>query len=104
MQDPSLRPLLNKITVTVEPAIEALLPDMKLAVTVTMQDGTVLEVENTNPPGHPANPMSDEDTTNKLRLMSEPLIGAERCNEVIAAWGDVVNAPDLRPLIHMMDF
>ena len=104
VQDSSLRPLLNKITVTVDPAIEALLPDMKLVISVTMHDGTVLEVENTNPPGHPANPMTDEDTANKLRLMGEPLIGAERCNKVIEAWSAVVDVPDLRPLIYMMDF
>lgn len=104
VQDSSLRPLLNKITVTVDPAIEALLPDMKLVISVTMHDGTVLEVENTNPPGHPANPMTDEDTANKLRLMGEPLIGAERCNKVIQAWSAVVDVPDLRPLIYMMDF
>jgi 2-methylcitrate dehydratase PrpD len=77
---------------------------MKLVISVTMHDGTVLEVENTNPPGHPANPMTDEDTANKLRLMGEPLIGAERCNKVIQAWSAVVDVPDLRPLIYMMDF
>lgn len=104
VKDSSLRPLLNKITVTVDPAIEALLPYMKLIISVTLQDGMVLEVENINPLGHPANPMTGEDTANKLRLMGEPLIGAEPCNEVIEAWGHVSDAPDLRPLIRMMDF
>ena len=57
----------------------------------------MLEVENTNPPGHPANPMTDEDTANKLRLMGEPLIGAERCNEVSRRGARCSTRPTLRP-------
>ncbi len=105
VQDPSIRPLLNKIAVTVDPAIEARMPDtMMVRVVVKMADGTTHEVENVNPPGHPANPMSDDDIATKFRAQGEPVIGAERCGEVIDAWTNVAEAPDMRPLIHMMDF
>lgn len=105
VRDPALRPLLNKITVTVDEEIEALLPDtMMVRVVAKMADGTTHEVECANPPGHPANPMTDEDIAAKFRAQGEPVLGADRCGEVIEAWTNVADATDLRPLIHMMDF
>ena len=57
--DPALRPLMAMIKVTVDDAIEALLPDMALRVVAMTHDGARLVVEVGNPLGHPNNPMRD---------------------------------------------
>ena len=104
VQDPSIRPLLSKIVVTVDPEIERRMPEtMMVRVLVTLANGIIHEVENINPPGHPANPMTGEDIARKFRAQSVPVIGEEQSSMVVNAWGQLADAPDMQPLIKMMD-
>lgn len=103
VQDPSLRPLLNKITVTTDPEIEAMLPRMALRAVARTKDGATHEVESINPLGHPDNPMQDSDIEQKFRAQAEPVIGAERCGTVLEAWWQVGGASDMRLLIKLLD-
>ena len=57
--DPSLRPLMATIKVTVDDAIEAMLPDMALRIVATTHSGARHVVEVGNPLGHPNNPMRE---------------------------------------------
>jgi len=104
VRDPAIRPLLSKVKVTVDSAIEELMPDtMMVRAVVELEDGSIYAVENVNPPGHPANPMSDLDIENKFRSQSAPVIGNQRCDKVLAAWRELENVSDMRPLIKLMD-
>jgi len=104
VRDEALRPLLKKIKVTTDPAIEALVPHtMMVRAIARAKDGTAHEVEIANPLGHPANPMQDADVETKFRLQAEPAIGAERCGAALEAWWRMSDAPDLAPLIRMLD-
>ena len=104
VQDPSIRPFLSKIVVTVDPEIERRMPEtMMVRVLVRLANGMVHEVENINPPGHPANPMTGEDIVQKFRSQSVPVIGEEQSTMVVNAWDQLADAPDMRPLIKMMD-
>ncbi len=104
VQDAALRPLMQKITVTTDPAIEALVPDtMVVRAIACTSDGATHEVEIVNPLGHPENPMQDADIEQKFRAQGEPVIGADRCGAVLDAWWRVGDAADLRPLIEMLD-
>jgi 2-methylcitrate dehydratase len=104
VRDAALRPLLQKIKVTTDPAIEALLPEvMMVRVIAQMTDGTSYEVEISNPLGHPANPMQDTDIEEKFRAQAAPVLGADRCGDALAAWWKVGEAPDMRPLIEGLD-
>ena len=104
VQDPSIRPLLSKVVVTVDPEIESRVPEMMMVrVVVRLANGMIHEVENINPPGHPANPMTEEDIAQKFRAQSVPVIGEERSYKVVNAWSKLADAPDIRPLIKMMD-
>ena len=105
VRDPALRPLMNKIEATIDDEIEALMPEHLIVRAVAkMKDGTIHETESRNPPGHPLNPMSNDDIAAKFRSQAEPVIGADRCGKVIEAWSGLKDADDLRPLIAMMDF
>jgi 2-methylcitrate dehydratase len=104
VRDAALRPLMQKIKVTTDPAIEALVPHtMMVRAIVRTIDGAAHEVEIVNPLGHPDNPMGDADIENKFRAQSEPAIGAARCDEVLEAWWRLSDAAELRPLIEMLD-
>ena len=51
---------------TVDPEIESRVPEMMMVrVVVRLANGMIHEVENINPPGHPANPMTEEDIAQK---------------------------------------
>ena len=76
---------------------------MMVRVLVKIANGIIHEVENINPPGHPANPMTEEDIAQKFLAQSVPVIGEERSFKVVNAWSKLADAPDIRPLIKMMD-
>ena len=101
--DPSLRPLMAKIKVTVDEAIEAMLPDMSLRVVATTHDGGRHTVEVGNPLGHPNNPMRDEHIGEKFALLAEPVIGETRSAETLARWWQVRDAGDMRVLVKMIN-
>ena len=102
--DAALRPLLKKITVTTDPAIEALIPHtMMLRAIARTSDGAIHEAEIANPLGHPENPMQDSDIEKKFCSQGAPVIGDDRCGAVLAAWWQVGDAADMRPLITMLD-
>ena len=105
VRDAALRPLLQKITVTMDPAIEALVPHtMMLRAIARTSDGQIFEAEIANPLGHPENPMQDSDIEAKFRAQAETVLGADRCSKALEAWWQMRNADDLRPLIKLFDF
>jgi 2-methylcitrate dehydratase len=103
VRDPALRPLMAKIKVIVDEALEAVLPKMVLRVRVVMTEGHEHAVEVVNPLGHPDNPMRDDDIEDKFKALAGPVLGERRCREALDAWWRVRAAPDLRPLITLLD-
>jgi 2-methylcitrate dehydratase len=101
--DPSLRPLMAKVKVTVDDGIEALLPKVKVRGVATTNDGQRLSIEIENPLGHPDNPMRDEHIDEKFLAQGEPVIGRKRCSDALAGWWRVREASDLRPLIALLN-
>jgi 2-methylcitrate dehydratase len=100
--DPSLRPLMTTIKVTVDDAIEAMLPDMALRIVATTHSGARHVVEVGNPLGHPNNPMRDQHVGEKFMTLARPVIGEARGAEVLARWWQMRDAPDMRPLIKLV--
>lgn len=102
--DPALRPLMQKIRVTVADDLEAMMPDgMGFRLAITLKDGTIHTSEIIDPKGHPNNPMQDEDIEAKFRAMAEPVLGKARCDAALAGWWGMRDATDLRPLIALLD-
>ncbi len=103
VRDPALRPLMQKIKVIADEAIEALLPTVRLRVVATANDGSRSEVEVENPLGHPDNPMQDHDIEEKFLALAAPVLGEERSRAALEGWWRVADAPDVGALIRMLD-
>jgi 2-methylcitrate dehydratase len=102
VRDPSLRPLMARIKVTVDPALEAMLPTMAMRVIATARDGTVHRVEVVDPKGQPDNPMLDKDVEDKFSAMATPVLGAERCRRALDAWWRVREADTIADLLALL--
>ncbi len=94
--DPALRPLMAKISVREDAAIEALYPArIVMRVEATATDGGRCVFEVDNPRGDSANPMDDDEVAAKFRLLVEPVLGAERTARAFAAWNTIDGGTDL---------
>ncbi|MGH3642792.1 MAG: MmgE/PrpD family protein [Mycobacterium sp.] len=73
-------------------------------ISVTLNDGTVLDHEVLANRGTPENPLSDDDLNAKLRSIAVPRLGVHAANELLAEcwdWDLVARASDvLRPFRH----
>jgi 2-methylcitrate dehydratase len=104
VRDPALRPLMQKIKVIPDDAIEALLPGKTLIrVVATTNDGTRHSVEVENPLGHPDNPMQDSDIEEKFMALAEPVIGKVRARNALDRWWQVEKAEDVSALMQLLD-
>jgi 2-methylcitrate dehydratase len=104
VRDPLLRPIMAKIKVIPDQAIEALLPEKTLIrVVATTIDGARHSVEVVNPLGHPDNPMQDRHIEEKFIALAEPVLGQERCRRAVDEWWQVRDAEDVNGLIQLLD-
>ncbi len=103
VRDPALRPLMQKIKVIPDDAIEALLPQKTLIrVAAKTEDGTSHVVEIANPLGHPDNPMQDSHIEEKFLALAEPVLG-DRARAALRDWWRVQDAADVGDLIQLLD-
>lgn len=103
VRDPALRPIMAALKVTVDDALEAMLPRMVLRITVTAIDGSEHKIEIVDPLGHPDNPMQDKDIEEKFKAMAEPVLGADRCRRSLDALWQVHGAGNVGSLFAMLD-
>jgi 2-methylcitrate dehydratase len=100
----SLRPLMAKIKVIPDAAIESLLPEKTLIrVVATTMDGARHSVEVANPLGHPDNPMQDRHIEEKFMTLAESVLGRERCRTALNGWWRIREAEDMSQLIRQLD-
>ncbi len=84
--DPALRPLMAKIRVRQDEAIEQRFPAAwVMLVTATDHSGGKHQVEIVDARGHPRNPMSDAEIVAKFRALAEPALGPARVTEALEA-------------------
>lgn len=73
---PETRALMQRTTVSVDPALDAAFPAQRAArVTLVMRDGTRLEHLQANRKGDPELPLSDQELNDKYLELASPVIG-----------------------------
>ena len=103
VRDPAIRPLMSKLKVTVDDALEAVLPRMVLRVTATETNGKQHSVEIVDPWAIPTIPMQDKDIEEKFNAMAEPVLGPERCRRSLDAFWKVRDADNIGALFALLD-
>ena len=103
VRDPALRPLMQKIRVIADDAIEAMSPQKTVlrAIAVT-KNGNRRSVEIVNPLGHPDNPMQDSHIEEKFLALAEPVLGA-RARAALQSWWKIQDASDVGALVRLLD-
>jgi 2-methylcitrate dehydratase len=83
--DPALRPLMAKIRVERDEAIDKVYPARVLMrVAATGADGRRHDIEIADPRGHPLNPMDDGEISAKFMRLAEPALGKARSEAALA--------------------
>ncbi len=74
--DPAMRPLMDRISVRVNPAFDADFPrEVRLEVLARAKSGETYRVEIRNPRGHAENPMTSDEVDEKYLGLVEPRLG-----------------------------
>jgi 2-methylcitrate dehydratase len=103
IRDPGVRSLMTKIKVTVDDALEAMLPRMAMRVVVTTADGTQHSVKIIDPKGQPQNPMQDKDIEAKFSSMAEPVLGPAPCRRALDSLWHIHANPDVAAVFALLD-
>jgi 2-methylcitrate dehydratase len=94
--DPSIRPLMNLITVRVDDGIEKEMPRVvRMKLTARDRFGKSYEVNIVNPPGHEENPLSADDLAAKFIRQCEPSLGRQKATAALEHWQNIEAARDL---------
>ncbi len=94
--DPRIRPLLDRILVSVDPGITARYPaEWGTRIRFTRKDGTGSEMSAAFPKGNPENPVTTEALEAKLRDLVSPRLGGAAAERAIAAVGALDGCVDM---------
>jgi 2-methylcitrate dehydratase PrpD len=102
MQDPAVLRQRAKIKVIADESLERLLPKRVAVVEITFSDGTTITERNDTVRGSPENPMTSEEVIAKARDLMAPVLGNEKCAQLIDrlfALEGVADIRELRPLL-----
>jgi 2-methylcitrate dehydratase len=103
-RDPSLRPLMAKITVREDPVIEALYPtQIVMRVEAVATDGRRRSIEIANPRGDNTNPMDDDEVAAKFHSLAEPVLGADGAARAFSAWNTIDSGTELKQAMALLE-
>ncbi|MEI7711549.1 MAG: MmgE/PrpD family protein [Rhodospirillales bacterium] len=94
--DPTIRPLMAKISVAEDDSISALFPHkIVMRVAVESVDGRRVTIEPGDPRGDCTNPMDDGEIAAKFRLLAEPILGETGATRVLNVWNALDRVSDM---------
>jgi 2-methylcitrate dehydratase len=103
VRDPKLRPLMQTISVTLDPASKLLPPPRQpVHYKITLSDGAVIDETCEYPVGHPLNPAgppSREAVYAKFRKLTEPTLGGSASATLLSRLRDLAVVPRLDDLM-----
>jgi 2-methylcitrate dehydratase len=86
IQDPTLRPVIKKLTVVEEPEFTRRYPaESCTRIEVTTTDGRRLTARTSYPKGHRGNPLTDAEVEAKFRGLAGDALGPNACDRLLAA-------------------
>ena len=99
LQDPAVRDLMQRIELSVEPAIDAAFPGQRAAqVTIETVDGRVQTFFQPTRKGDPDAPLSDDDLSEKFLELTSPVLGDAKAHAWLAQLWRIESAVSLEVL------
>jgi 2-methylcitrate dehydratase len=99
LSDPRILELLDKTTIAEDPALNEGYPEgIPNRLTVTLEDGTVLDRRVDFPRGHARNPMTDEEVVGKFRRLADGVVSDSTADEIVDRCISLDQQRDLAPL------
>jgi 2-methylcitrate dehydratase len=96
IKDPTLRPLIKKLTVFEEPEFTRRYPtESSTRIEVTTTDGRRVAAETSYPKGHYRNPLTDGEVEGKFRGLAAWALGPTGCDRVLAQVWNLENTATL---------
>ena len=101
--DPALRPLMQKISVALDPATRDLKsPRQPVRFSIRLKNGNVIEEACEYPFGHPMNPASSDKVSEKFMNLAGRRADAGAASDMLAILRGLAGAPDLAELTTAM--
>jgi 2-methylcitrate dehydratase PrpD len=96
MRDPRTRALMQRISVTLDPELDAAFPGKRSArVVITTRDGRRVEHLQPTRKGDPEAPLSDAELADKYRELASPVLGKEQAEVLLERLWSLEHAADL---------
>jgi 2-methylcitrate dehydratase PrpD len=100
MTDPETRALMQRIDLSVDPALDAAFPGQRAArVTLVMRDGRELSHLQPTRKGDPEAPLTDADLDDKFLELVAPVIGDRAAQALLARLWSLDSQAELRELM-----
>ncbi|MBI2364257.1 MAG: MmgE/PrpD family protein [Deltaproteobacteria bacterium] len=102
MADPKVRAAKERVTLVADPALMDPAAPRSGLVEVTLRDGRTVSHFTRHAPGTKENPLDTDSVNAKARLLMEPVLGAERTEEIIRrvnALDELTDVRELRPFL-----
>jgi len=102
--DPTLRPLMNKIRVDIDPEVDGAYPGtVSMKVSAKTNEGKQVTFEPRDPLGHIKNSMKGEDIQKKFLTTAEPVLGSGRAGKALQRWWNLDKITDVGEALSMLD-
>ncbi len=96
--DPSIRPLMNRVTVRIDDAFEKDFPRVvHMRMTAKDRAGKTYQAYVVNPLGHEDNPVSAAELATKFLRLAEPRLGRNRAASALELWQNIEKAANVKP-------
>ncbi len=96
--DPSIRPLMNRVTVCIDDKFEKEFPRVvSMRLVAKDHGGKSYEVTVVNPLGHEDNPVSSAELATKFLRLCEPRLGEGRAKAALTLWQNIETMADTTP-------
>jgi 2-methylcitrate dehydratase len=102
-RDPRVLSVVQKIRLEEDKAYTAAAPKtINCRIEATLKSGKVESVYQTNPRGHPTNPMTDDELVQKFMKQASPLLPMSQCEAILDQLWSLEKIKDLQKLLASM--
>jgi 2-methylcitrate dehydratase len=95
---PTIKSLLSKVQLREDESLTRGWPTAGGGVDITMQDDIVFTKTITHPPGHPRNPLSEQQISEKFHAYVDPVLGGNRAHDLYQQLKNIESCHNLNQL------